>query len=69
MANAHALHAPPPPAVDATPAPAQPKPAVLSPASLLKADPLSHAESKVDEDKLQVRTDIIRQENINIILL
>ncbi|XP_034831031.1 fibrous sheath CABYR-binding protein [Maniola hyperantus] len=54
IANAHALHAPPPPpAVDTTSVPAQHKPAALSPDSLLKADPLNHAESKIDEDKLQ----------------
>ncbi|XP_023946142.1 gametogenetin isoform X2 [Bicyclus anynana] len=51
IANAHALHAAPP-VVEVTSAPA-PKPAALSPDSLLKADPLHHSETKVDEDKMQ----------------
>ncbi|CAH0729747.1 unnamed protein product, partial [Brenthis ino] len=52
IANAHALHASPSLLAETASVPAKSKPEP-SPDSLLKEDPLNHAESKVDEDKLQ----------------
>ncbi|XP_063893031.1 WW domain-binding protein 11-like [Helicoverpa armigera] len=50
--NAHALHGVPPPSVAPEPS-AQPSQPVPVPANQLKDDALNHAESKIDEDKLQ----------------
>ncbi|XP_072947392.1 uncharacterized protein Msr-110 [Epargyreus clarus] len=50
--NAHALHAPPPPSPQSSAAPVS-HPAAPVPGSLLKDDTLNHAESNIDEDKLQ----------------
>lgn len=54
IANAHALHGLPPPSVESLAAPAQAIQPPASAASHVKDDILSRAESKVDEDKLQV---------------
>nr|XP_026499147.1 uncharacterized protein LOC113402968 isoform X4 [Vanessa tameamea] len=58
IANAHALHAAPPAVQEMSSVPQQQKPVVGSPDSLLKEDPLNHAESKIDEDKLQKIDDV-----------
>ncbi|XP_021181454.1 WAS/WASL-interacting protein family member 2 isoform X2 [Helicoverpa armigera] len=52
LSNAHALHGVPPPSVAPEPS-AQPSQPVPVPANQLKDDALNHAESKIDEDKLQ----------------
>lgn len=59
VANAHALHGSPSLVVETSSPPTKLK-SVPSPDSLLKEDPLNHAESKVDEDKLQVYLNITR---------
>lgn len=54
IANAHALHGVPPPAAQSSAASVQSNQPPAPAASQLKDDGLSHAESKIDEDKLQV---------------
>lgn len=54
VANAHALHAAPPVHLQESTSAPLPHPAAPSADSLQKDDELRHAESKVDEDKLQV---------------
>lgn len=53
IGNAHALHGVPPPAPEISEVHAQPSRPSPSPASQTKEDALNHAESKIDEDKLQ----------------
>ncbi|XP_026316993.1 uncharacterized protein LOC113228067 isoform X2 [Hyposmocoma kahamanoa] len=53
IANAHALHGVPPPAAQSSAASVQSNQPPAPAASQLKDDGLSHAESKIDEDKLQ----------------
>lgn len=55
IGNAHALHGVPPPAPEITEVHAQPSQPSPSPASQTKEDALKHAESKINEDKLQVQ--------------
>lgn len=55
VANAHALHGVPPPQASVQPPPPPSKePEAPAIGSLLKDDALNHAESKINEDKLQV---------------
>lgn len=54
IANAHALHGVPLPAAQSSPASTQSNQPPAPTANQLKDDGLSHAESKIDEDKLQV---------------
>lgn len=54
IANAHALHGVPPPVSQSSAVPMQTNQPPAPAASQLKDDGLSHAESKIDEDKLQV---------------
>ncbi|CAH0694141.1 unnamed protein product [Spodoptera exigua] len=58
--NAHALHGAPPSsaAPETSAAPAQPSEPAPAPANQLKDDALNHAESKIDEDKLQKIDDV-----------
>ncbi|XP_075978534.1 msr-110 isoform X2 [Anticarsia gemmatalis] len=51
--NAHALHGEPPLSVSVESTPAQPSQSAPVAASHVKDDALNHAESKIDEDKLQ----------------
>ncbi|KAG6459456.1 pollen-specific leucine-rich repeat extensin-like protein 2 isoform X2 [Manduca sexta] len=53
IGNAHALHGVPPPSLPSSAAPEPPSQPSPSPASQFKDDALNHAESKIDEDKLQ----------------
>ncbi|XP_050352074.1 WAS/WASL-interacting protein family member 3 isoform X2 [Nymphalis io] len=64
IANAHALHAAPPGVPEMSSMPVPQKPVVASPDSLLKEDPLNHAESKIDEDKLQ-KIDDVKVDTVN----
>lgn len=54
IANAHALHGMPPLVAQSSAAPMQTNQPPAPAGSQLKDDGLSHAESKIDEDKLQV---------------
>lgn len=54
IANAHALHGVPPLVAQSSAVPAQTNLPPAPAASQIKEDGLSHAETKIDEDKLQV---------------
>lgn len=70
IANAHALHGVPPPSVAPAEAQAPAKtPAAPAAVSQTKEDALNHAETKVDENKLQVRCIILINCRVSLFVL
>ncbi|XP_068618268.1 pinin-like isoform X2 [Battus philenor] len=66
IANAHALHAEPPSSLHSTGTSAHTQPAAPASESHVKDDPLNHAESKIDEDKLQkIDEDNAKPDSVN----